>query len=218
MKRRGTCAEIRVWNITSDRTGWSYGTTVTIPKGYVFVPSGDGALTRRIKQAATKVYCSVKKSKYGTQILGIYATKNAVASAGTIVRLTEAERKKRKERAQEKATVTFAEGIREAFPAMPEDDVLACAEEATEIGSGRVGRSSQADDPVGLAVLAYVRHNYTSYEDCLDGIVDRDDYRDIKRAANVEAGRMLDQWRGVSPLAITPTDNNTDTPARRRCR
>jgi hypothetical protein len=61
------------------------------------------------------------------------------------------------------------------------------------IGSGHVGRSSSAHDPVQLAVLAYARHNHTAYESCLG---DRDEYPELKRDFNTKAGEIIDGWRG----------------------
>lgn len=56
---------------------------------------------------------------------------------------------------------------------------MTIAEHATEIGSGRVGRVTATDsdvDPVEAAVIAWVRHNYTSYDD-LVGVVGRQEAR-----------------------------------------
>lgn len=193
MKRK--CRETRVWNVTDNGSGWSYGKTIQIPRGYAFVPAGNAALTRSIKRKARTVYCSLEKGTYFTKVVGIYATKSVVDDARRELELTETERTARRKCKQKRDIAIFMDEIRKSFPSIPDADVLDCAVQATEIGSGRVGRSSIVDDPVGLAVLAYARHNYTSYEELVEGIVDRDDYQDIKRSANVEAGKILDLWR-----------------------
>jgi hypothetical protein len=51
---------------------------------------------------------------------------------------------------------------------MPEGEEFLIAEHAREKGSGRVGRSRTASDPVGLAVVAHVRWNHTNYPEILD--------------------------------------------------
>ena len=97
-----------------------------------------------------------------------------------------------RQKRQERETTNFADEIRNEFPGMPADDVLDCAKQATKIGSGCVGRSSTVDEPVRLAVLAYARHEYTDYESCLG---DRDEYYEIKREFNSQAGEIIDGWR-----------------------
>lgn len=81
---------------------------------------------------------------------------------------TPEQRARAKARRQHRDTERFAAQIRASFPSMPEEDVMECAERATEIGSGRVGRSSTAIDPVHAAVVAHVRHAHTDYDDLLD--------------------------------------------------
>jgi len=44
------------------------------------------------------------------------------------------------------------------------------AARATEVGSGRVGRSRDVEDPIVLAVGAHARWNYTEYAELLDDI------------------------------------------------
>lgn len=103
---------------------------------------------------------------------------------------TPEQREAERQRRQERDTRRFAEEIRDRFPRMPEGDVIACAAHATEIGSGRVGRSSTADDPVLGAVIAYARHRHTDYDALLDagrsagdGEFAREDARDEVREA-----------------------------------
>lgn len=177
------------------RLGWSDHKWIRIPSLFEFLPAGDGALTRRVKKSAKTVYVVVERTEYGTSTLGLWAHRATIAACRRkIVRTPEEEKKRRREREQERDTALFAEWIREDFPGMPEDDVLRCASHACMIGSGRVGRSTNCDDPVGLAVLAYARHRYTDYDRQLESAKDRWDYADIKEAANCEADAILDQW------------------------
>lgn len=83
----------------------------------------------------------------------------------------------RKAKKQESDTTAFTADIRLQFPAMPDEDVKACAIHATEIGSGRVGRSSMAKNTTKKAVVAFVRHKYTPYDSLLESGVSRDDAR-----------------------------------------
>lgn len=106
-------------------------------------------------------------------------------------RLTPAQKEARREAQHQKDAADFAESIRARFPLMPEDDVLCCAHHATEIGSGRVGRSRTAEDGVLAAVVAFARHNYTDYDERFDGLSDRDENR---AAVNGKVGEIVSGW------------------------
>lgn len=83
----------------------------------------------------------------------------------------------RKAKKQATDTLAFTADIRLQFPGMPEKDVEACAAHATEIGSGRVGRSTMAKNTTKKAVVAWVRHQYTPYDTLLESGISRDDAR-----------------------------------------
>jgi hypothetical protein len=83
----------------------------------------------------------------------------------------------RKARKQQSDTEACIEEMRLQFPAMPEADVATCAAHATEIGSGRVGRSSLAGNTTRKAVVAFIRHKYTPYDSLLEAGCERDDAR-----------------------------------------
>lgn len=93
----------------------------------------------------------------------------------------EVRQRRRESRARSEAAYTreFAGTIRGRFPGLPEGEEFKIAARATEVGSGRVGRSSLADDPVVLAVGAHARWNYTNYAEILDDI--HDEYRNLPR-------------------------------------
>lgn len=77
-------------------------------------------------------------------------------------------RKRQKARRQQKDIEEFASLIRINYPSIPDGEDVEIATRACKIGSGRVGRSKMADDPVRLAVVAHVRHSHTEYDDILD--------------------------------------------------
>jgi hypothetical protein len=83
--------------------------------------------------------------------------------------LTPEQRQRQRQRKQQRDSDRFASLIREQYPQMPEPDVVECADHATTIGSGRVGRSRTADDPVKAGVVAYARHTYTEYDELVAG-------------------------------------------------
>jgi hypothetical protein len=86
-----------------------------------------------------------------------------------------AKRAKSVSRRDERIESAFAAKIRERFPSMPAGEEFTIAAHATERGSGRVGRSTTASDPVGLAVAAHVRWTHTDYPQALS------EYEDLYR-------------------------------------
>lgn len=116
-----------------------------------------------------------------------------------------------KARRQERDVAVFAAAIKERYPNCPEEEALIIAGHACHIGSGRVGRSRTADDPVGAAVIAHIRHTYTDYDDILDesyGLgYDREDREDAKRDARSqvwpEIVAKLQNWESTAEKSIT---------------
>lgn len=105
-------------------------------------------------------------------------------------RLTPEQKAARKKARQAAEKDAFYRAILDRYPHMRTRDAEECAEHATEIGSGRVGRSSSCEDPVRAAVVAYVRHNYTQYEEYITQY-DREEARDMVAA---EISKKLESW------------------------
>lgn len=100
-----------------------------------------------------------------------------------------------RERARERRHARDAERllaeIRRLYPGMPEREARACARHATEPGSGRVGRSTVAEDPARAAVTAWARHKHTDYDALLAEGMDREEARALV-AARVRS--ILSAW------------------------
>lgn len=106
--------------------------------------------------------------------------------------LTPAQKKEQREKRQKRDTDNFLKRLEIEFPNMPPLDREDCAEHATEIGSRRVGRSSMCDNPVMAAVIAYVRHNYTDYDDLYKYSRDRESN---VSAVNDEIYQIINSWK-----------------------
>ena len=123
------------------------------------------------------------RAKFGPLMDGVIirAEDRAALEAGILkrdaARPSEEQKIARKAKKQAADTSGFITEIREQFPAMPSAEVEACAIHATEIGSGRVGRSSLAKNTTKKAVVAYVRHKFTLYDELLAAGTARDDAR-----------------------------------------
>lgn len=173
-----------------------------VPAGFVHVPAK--RLTRTC--AAVGVECAPaltgwKSGKWGgPKIFGVVVCAQDEAKVREAMRrraskrLTPEQKEARRKATHQADAANFAERIRAAWPRMPENDILRCARHATEIGSGRVGRSSTAEDPVRAAVVAHARHNYTSYERNFEGGGDKDENR---QAIGAELRAKLSEWEGT---------------------
>jgi hypothetical protein len=147
-----------------------------VPKGCVHVPGQRLSVTcKSIGIECAPAVTGWSKNRYGyspvTDGVVIHAKDKAKLLAAIAKRdknrLSPASRLALRAKRQKRDTADFSELIRQRYPSMPESDVMACAEHATEIGSGRVGRTSDDVDTVRCAVVAYARHNYTDYDSLL---------------------------------------------------
>ena len=154
-----------------------------VPKGYVHV-SGERLqpLCRKLKIKFAEALVGFKSSRrfgYSPVLDGVIVSSRSAAKLRTEIAARDARSASRKkptpeqraaarERREQRDVEKFAARIREQFPSIPPGEDIQIAEHACEIGSGRVGRSTVADDPVMAAVIAHVRHCHTDYDDLLD--------------------------------------------------
>jgi len=116
---------------------------------------------------------------------------------------TRKQRAAARRRRQQRDIDHFAEAIRERFPSMPEGEEMVIARHACQIGSGRVGRSTVANDPLVAAVVAHVRHKYTDYEELLEQAkacaFDREEREELRRGARDQVrgqiGEVIERWQ-----------------------
>jgi hypothetical protein len=166
--------------------------TRKVPGGYVHI-SGKRlhsiCVKLKVKYAPAVVGWAEYYGKYKPIIDGVVVSARSESKVRAVLdvrvagQLTAAKKLAVKQRKQKRDSARFADAIRQRFPSMPNGDVCACADHATQIGSGRVGRSSQADDPVVMAVVAYARHGFTDYDHLLSKGDDREDARnEVNRA------------------------------------
>jgi hypothetical protein len=169
-----------------------------------FLASGDAAVTRRAtkhsKLRAVVLQWSRTRNRYERQ--GILVEAEAIEKAETEC-LGDAERRKRQaeRRALQAAELDevfvqqFAEAIRQQFPKCPIADANRIAEHACLRSSGRVGRTAAAKqfdpEPIYLAVVAAVRHEFTDYDILLLKGIERSEAR--SRVRN-KVEKKLREW------------------------
>lgn len=146
----------------------------------VFLPSGDAALSRRSKKYsklwAVVVKFSRARRRYERQ--GLLVEEEALDRAEKECAADEDVRETRREYEAERRSEqdkVLAEQMRtrlmELFPGCKEKDAIAIARHTSQRGSGRVGRSEAGrnldEEALSLAAVAYVRHQYTKYDELL---------------------------------------------------
>ncbi len=171
----------------------------------VFLPAGDAALTRRASKysplRAVVVEWSRTRKRYERQ--GILVAEEAIERAekeclgDEEVRMRQRIRNAgRREVLDARYVERFASEIRRRYPSAPAGLEETIAAHACRKYSGRVGRSAAAKelDPemIDLAVIAYVRHQQTNYDQLLMSGYERGEARSAVRDRIDE---IRDRWR-----------------------
>jgi hypothetical protein len=158
----------------------SDGKLIAVPLGWILLPPGDAALTRRVKAAGD---CWIVQEKKGRKIFsqGIYAPQATIESVRAelaIERSTEAFVKKRqaniqrRNAAQAEYVEDFYESVVTFLSFHPNHYELALrfaklvTAHATPVGSGTIARTKRI--PIAQraesAVIAWMRHQTTMYD------------------------------------------------------
>lgn len=194
------------------------------PAGWDFLPAGDAFLTRRVKAAGEYWQLFQPKGRRShRRLLGLLAPSDAIAAAHVAADATNAKRAAQRvvgarQRAKSEAVyrAEFEQAVLDWLAFAPEHDAVGrdiaahAAERAVMVGSGRVGRTKTLtlDERAALAARAYIRHQYTDYEQQLESldiaelglddeldIADIGDYVEIKRDAQRAVDEFLEQHR-----------------------
>jgi hypothetical protein len=156
------------------------GEILSVPTGWVLLPPGDAALTRRVKVAGEHWVVSEKKGRklFSRGVWAPAATIDRIKADLEAERSTEsfAKRKaadaKRREKAQEVyvedftgAVVTFL-AFHPSHADLAQRLAKAVAEHATPVGSGTVARTKRipVEQRAEAAVIAWMRHQTTAYD------------------------------------------------------
>src|SRR5437762_2551051 len=171
----------------------------------VFLPSGDAALTRRVRKHSTlsAVVLKFSRARRRYERQGLLVEESALQQAETEcladieIRSRRAERERsRREDLDHQYIQAFAKRVRELFPRSPKGREQQIAEHACRRYSGRVGRSAAAksldEEAVRLAVLAHIRHRETDYDELLGKGWPRHESRSHVRA---RVDQISDSWK-----------------------
>jgi hypothetical protein len=156
------------------------GKVVTVPDGWVLLPPGDAALTRRVKAAGEHYVVQEQKGRkvFSKGVWAPEATIDQIRAELVSERSTEsfAKRKeadaKRRGKAQEAYVEDFTEAVVNFLAFHPNHVDVAnqlakvVADHATPVGSGTVARTKRipVEQRAEAAVIAWMRHQTTAYD------------------------------------------------------
>ncbi len=172
----------------------------------LFLPRGDACITRRARQysklSAVVLEWSPTRKRYERRGLLVEA---AALDQAELECLADAEAREhqrqraaaRREELDHRYVEEFARHARRLYPFMPAGREREIAEYACLKYSDRVGRQTAAkpldENAIRLAVIAYIRHHDTPYDELLARGVDRWTAREQVKDA---VYRVLDRWEG----------------------
>ncbi|TET41603.1 MAG: DUF2293 domain-containing protein [Dehalococcoidia bacterium] len=185
---------------------------ISVPEGWELLESGDALLTRRVKVRGKywEYYHELKTKAYDKK-LGIFAPANIIEEERRKIsserRTKEYEQRlQRSRKSREKKEAKYGEEFAEAcfrflnFDLVHEDLAWQIAwgatSVATDVGSGRVGRTGKLplEEKAELAVRAFIRHNFTDYDERLDEMGEPW-YHEIRGDAAAKVNRFLEEHR-----------------------
>ncbi len=165
---------------TPDTIRTAEGIVLTAPDGWVLLPPGDAALTRRVKAAGDHWVVQEKKGRriFSGGVWAPAATINQIQAELKAKRSTEsfAKRKEADAKRRDKAQAVYAEDFAGAVVTFlafhPAHADLAkrlarvVADHATPVGSGTVARTKRIplEQRAEAAVVAWMRHQTTGYD------------------------------------------------------
>jgi hypothetical protein len=185
-------------------------TILTAPDGWILLPPGDAALTRKVKAAGDHWVVAEKKGRkvFSKGIWASAATIDRIRAELEATRSTE-EHAKRKAADARRRDKTQAEYVEDFFGAiiaflafqpihadLAERMARAVTDHATPVGSGTVARTKRipVEQRAEAAVIAWMRHQTTGY----DGMVIpriRGKRREVRRMLARRSHELLARYR-----------------------
>ena len=186
------------------------GAVLTVPEGWILLPPGDAALTRRVKVAGEHWLIAEKKGRkvFSRGVWVSAAAVERIREELTAERSTESFAKKKEAdgRRREKSQAEYVEDFRGtvfqflAFHPTYADlaDQLArlVTTHATPVGSGTVARTTRipVEQRAEAAVIAWMRHQTTGYDSLVIPRV-RGERREVRRILARRSNELLEQYR-----------------------
>jgi len=192
------------------------GKVVSPPDGWVFQPSGDAGITRKITARGEYWKVEVKRGKRMIS-QGVWAPSETVAyakmattrqrSAPGYQQKLDASRKRRADE-QQKYALKFFLQVRDFLQFHPSYDELekqmaiAITRHAIPVGSGTVARTQTIpiQERAAKAVIAWMRHQTTGYDDIYVPKI-KGKRRELRRELAAESTQLLEHYRNGKPIS-----------------
>ncbi len=200
---------------TSNTVQASDGRILTAPQGWLLLPPGDAALTRRVKEAGDHWIVQEKKGRkvFSRGVWAPAATIESIRAELEARRSTEgyAKKKEADARRRDKAQAEYIEDFHGAvltllaFHPMHSDfaDRLARAvtDHSTPVGSGTVARTKRipVEKRAESAVIAWLRHQTTAYDTMMIPRV-KGKRREVRRMLAWRSQELLARYRHGEPV------------------
>jgi hypothetical protein len=191
------------------------GTTLTAPDGWVLLPPGDAALTRRVKAAGEHWVVQEKKGRkiFSRGVWAPAATIDRIRAELAAERSTEgyARRKEADARRRDKAQAEYVEdffGAVVKFLAFHPDHAAlasrlarAITDHSTPVGAGTVARTRRipVERRAEAVVIAWMRHQTTGYDGMVIPRV-RGKRREVRRLLAARSKELLGYYRRGEPV------------------
>ena len=186
------------------------GRVISAPEGWVLLPPGDAALTRRVKTAGEHWIVQEKKGRkvFSRGVWAPAATVERIRAELAIERSTESFAKKKEADAQRraKAQVEYVEdffgavlkflAFHPTHVALANQLAKSVTAHATPVGSGTVARTKRipVEQRAEAAVIAWMRHQTTAYDSMAIARV-RGKRREVRRILARRAHELLECYR-----------------------
>lgn len=194
------------------------GAVHAVPDGWVLVPPGDAALTRRIRAAGESWSVAEKRGRkvFSRGVWAPGATVERLTAELAAERATESYSRKReadtnrREKAQTEYVQEFRDEVRRflnfhaAHAETADRLALLVAEHATPVGSGTVARTKRIPvaERAEAAVIAWLRHQTTAYDSMSIPRV-KGKRREVRRMLARRSVELLERYRRGEPIPET---------------
>jgi len=186
------------------------GKVYSVPAGWQKLPSGDASITRKLKSLGPSWTVQEKKGRKSFSH-GVWAEKEYIEAAKSLVEAQRADPKHQKKLAQakvrrEEKEVVFSTDFQQEiikflnfdkkYQALVEQLAVLVKEHAAPVGSGTVARSSSVtlDDKAALAVMAWMRHQTSAYDSTSVPRI-KGARRELRRKIARQSERILAKYR-----------------------
>ena len=190
------------------------GKTLTVPAGWILLPPGDAALTRRVKAAGDHWIVAEKKGRriFSRGVWAAAATIEQIRTDLEAERSTEAFAKKRAANVRQRskaqaeyvedflgAVVTFL-AFHPTHAELANRLAQAVTDHATPVGSGTVARTKRipVEQRAEAAVIAWMRHQTTAYDSLVIPRV-KGKRREVRRLLAQRSKELLARYRRGEP-------------------